>query len=112
MIPPPTVLGLTICEKVIFEEGTKNATLVSTFTKLTVEHFPSPPQKFVVFTVLTDGFGEGTIDLVVRSLETNEEIYANRLVVKFANKLSECVVPRRPLLVSIPRRLPAHFVHR
>ena len=30
MIPPPVVLGLTICEKVIVEENTKNVTLVST----------------------------------------------------------------------------------
>lgn len=39
MTPLPITLGLSICEKVIIEEGTKNATLVSTFTKLNVEDF-------------------------------------------------------------------------
>jgi hypothetical protein len=31
MNPPPLLLGLTLCEKVIVEESTKNVTLVSTF---------------------------------------------------------------------------------
>jgi hypothetical protein len=75
MSPPPVVLGLTICEKVIIEEGSKNVTLVSTFNKLNIEEFPSPPQKFTVFTVLTEGHGPGIIRLVVRSLETDEDVY-------------------------------------
>jgi hypothetical protein len=35
MSPPPTVLGVTLCERVIVEEGTRSVTLVS----LAV-HFP------------------------------------------------------------------------
>jgi hypothetical protein len=61
MIPRPIALGLTICEKAIVEERTRNLTLVSCFTKLIVEDFPSLPQRFALFAVLTDGLGNGTI---------------------------------------------------
>jgi len=89
MNPPPIVLGLTLCEKVIIEEGTKNVTIVSTFTKLLVYEFPSLPQKFSVYTVLTEGLGHGIIDLVVRSLETNELVYQAQLPVRFTDRLLE-----------------------
>jgi hypothetical protein len=85
----PTVLGLTLCEKAIVEEVTKNVTLVSTFTRLVVEEFPSLPQRFALYTVLTGGLDDGTIELVVLHLETNEEIYRNRLPVHFPDRVSE-----------------------
>jgi hypothetical protein len=89
MFPPPIVLGLTICEKVIVEESTKNVTLVSTFTKLQVDAFPTAPQKFTVHTVLTGGLGDGTIDLVVRNLETDQIVYEARLPVRLLDRLME-----------------------
>jgi len=99
---PPTALGLTICEKVIIEEGTRNATLVSTFTKLTVSEFPSPPQRFAVYAVLTDGAGDATIDLVVARLDTAEDVYKRRQRVRFLNKLMEVVVLFRVRDCSFP----------
>lgn len=48
MIPKPIALGLFLCEKVIFEEGTRNVTLVSLFTILHVDRFPSQSQKFAL----------------------------------------------------------------
>ncbi len=89
MDPLPVVRGLTICEKVIVEEGTKNVTLVSTFTKLVVGEFPSPPQRFAVYTVLTEGEGAGTIDLVVTQLETSEKVFEGSLPVRFSDRLTE-----------------------
>jgi hypothetical protein len=44
MVPLPIVLGLSVCERVIVEEGTQNLTLVSCFTKLLVDQFPSQPR--------------------------------------------------------------------
>ena len=89
MIPPPVVLGLTICEKAIVEEGTRNVTLVSTFTKLLVDSFPTPPQKFTAHVVLTEGLGTGIIDLVVSSLDTNREVYQARVPIRFPDRLME-----------------------
>src|SRR5207244_3355115 len=80
---------LTICEKVIVEEGTKNVTLVSTFTKLLADTFPTSPQKFTVYTVLTGGVGDGIIDLIVRDLETDQVVHEARLPVRFSDRLME-----------------------
>ncbi len=40
MTPTPVAIGLTLCERVIVEEGTRNLTLVSTFISLQGEEFP------------------------------------------------------------------------
>jgi hypothetical protein len=96
------VLGLTVCEKVIVEQGTGNVTLVSAFTKFVVNEFPTPPQKFAVYTALTAGLGDGTIELVVTNLETNEEIHAVQLPVHFADRLTELRVLFRIASCSFP----------
>ncbi len=89
MVPPPIVLDLTVCEKAIVEEGTRNVTLVSAFTKLLVDSFPTPPQKFTAYVVLTEGLGTGTIDLVVSSLDTNREVHQRRFTIRFPDQLME-----------------------
>lgn len=86
--PPPTVLGVTLCEKVIVEEGTRTVTLVSCFTKLAVEAFPSPPQQSSVFATLTDGLGNGTIEVVATRLETDEVIRSRRIAIQFPERLT------------------------
>jgi hypothetical protein len=89
MTPPPIVLGLTICEKVIIEEGTKNVTLVSTFTKFTVEEFPSRSHRVAVYTVLTDGLGDATMDLWLARQDTGEVIQRLRGQIHFPDRLAE-----------------------
>jgi hypothetical protein len=102
MSPFPLVLGLTLAEKAIVEEGTKNLTLVSTFTTLVVEDFPSLPQRFVLYTVLTEGLGDGTIDLVVRHLDTNDEVYTARMPVHFPDRVPQVRVLFRISRCSFP----------
>ena len=89
MTPIPIALGLTLCEKVIVEEGTRNVTLMSTFTKLRAWEFPSPPRQFDVYVVLTDGLGDGIIDLVGTRLETDERIYSLSMPVHFPDRRME-----------------------
>jgi hypothetical protein len=103
MSPLPVALSLTVCEKVIVEERTRNITLVSTFTKLVVDHFPTPPQRFSAFAVLTDVSGRGTIGLAVTSLETNVEIYSRRLSVNFQDRLAEVPILFRVLECAFPK---------
>jgi hypothetical protein len=102
MHPPPVVLGLTVCEKIIVEERTKNVTLVSTFTKLVADELPTPPQKFAIYTVLTGAHGDGIIDLEIRSLETNEEISSNQMPAHFADRLMELRILFRVASCSFP----------
>jgi hypothetical protein len=89
MVPPPIALGLVLCQGSIIEEKTRNVTLVNTFVRHDVEEFPSPPQRFTVFSVITDGQGDATIDLVVTRLATGEEIFAQRVPWNFPNRLTE-----------------------
>jgi hypothetical protein len=103
MNPPPIVLGLAICEKVIVEEGTKNVTLVSTFTKLIIEEFPSPPQRFAVYIVLTEGIGDAKMKMLITSLENDEVIHTDEFTVRFPNRLMEVRVLFRVARCSFPR---------
>ena len=102
MIPPPIALGLTLCEKVIVEEGTKNVTLVNTFTTMFVDEFPSPAQRFAVYAALTNGLGDATIELVLTHLETDNEIHARRMPLRFSDKLAEVRILYRMSEISFP----------
>jgi hypothetical protein len=103
MTPQPLILGLTICEKAIVETGTKNVTLVSIFTRFVLEEFPSLPKPFVLHLVLTGGHGTGIINVAIRELETDEEIYENNLAVSFADRAAEVYVLFRINKCSFPR---------
>lgn len=89
MIPTPIAFGLTVCEKVIVEEGTRRLTLVNCFTKLVVERFPSPPQSFLVFAALTDGQGDATIQIAIEHADTMEEVYRQDRQAHFEDRLLE-----------------------
>ncbi len=92
MVPTPIATGLTLCEKLIIEEGTRRLTFVNSFTKLHVEEFPSVPQTFAVFAALTGGLGDGTIQVQANRLDTLEEIYSRRRSVSFPDRLVEVQV--------------------
>jgi hypothetical protein len=102
MIPKPIALGMTICEKVIVEERTKNVTLVSCFTRLIVESFPSPPQRFTLFGVFKDGLGYGTMEVVGTRLDTDERIYSRKMPIHFPDRLMEVRFVYRVTECSFP----------
>lgn len=90
MVPPPTVLGLVLCDLTIVEQGTTKVSLVGMFTKLTVKAIPSRPRTFFVFAALTDGSGNATITLTITRLDTDKEVFARDLTeVHFPDKLEE-----------------------
>ena len=75
------------------EEGTGNISLISCFTKMLVDSFPTDPQRFTVFSAFRGGLGAGTIDLVVKQVETDEEIDASQSTIDFPDRLIEvCVI--------------------
>ncbi len=85
----PVVVGLLLCESVIIEEGTHNLTLVNCFTKRKAEQFPSEPHRFIACAVLTDGLGEVTTEVVIKSLSDYEPIYRRSQRIRFADPLQE-----------------------
>ena len=88
MVPPPQAQALTLCDRVIIEQGTKNPTLVGIFLARRVDEFPSEPVAFSVFVPLTEGSGTGTIELVAVRLETDDQIYAQRGEVHFPHRFA------------------------
>ena len=88
MVPAPQALGLTLCERVIIEQGTKNPSLIGIFLARIVEGFPSEPVVFSAFAPLSDGSGTGTIELVAVRLETDEQIYMQRGEVTFPHRFA------------------------
>ena len=65
MAQRPSAIGLLVCERVIYEAGTNNATPVGRFTQLAVPELPGIAAPFVVFAILTDGQGEVPVELVI-----------------------------------------------
>ena len=89
MFPVPVAVGLIVCEKVIVEEGTRNVSLISAFSRVRVTDFPARPQPFCVFATLLDGEGDATVSLEIAHSETGEDVYALEQVVSFPNRLAE-----------------------
>jgi hypothetical protein len=83
----PIVLGLSLCENVIFEEGTRDVTLVNCFTHRTAERFPTEPVEFVAFAFLSDGVGSVPMGLAIERLDNLEEIHRRPFVIEFRNPL-------------------------
>jgi hypothetical protein len=70
----PIAVGVLLCEQVIVEEGTHNVTLVNSFTHRKVTSFPAT-FPFIVFASLTDGLGDGFLEVVIERLDSLEELY-------------------------------------
>jgi len=83
----PCAISLMVCDQVVFEHGTQKPYLLGVFTGVGVDAFPSSPQRFDVFAALTDSVGKVIITLTVVHLDTNEEIYAQRMTVDFHDPL-------------------------
>jgi hypothetical protein len=95
MLPPPIALGLSLCDYVIVEEGTKKVSLIGTFTGIVVDHFPAVPQLFSVFSALIDGLGNATMKIAITNQETSEEIYARERQIHFPSRLTEVFIHYR-----------------
>jgi hypothetical protein len=71
----PRVVGLILCERLEIDVQTHRASLVGVFQGLAALAFPAHV-RFVVYTALYGGKGEGTMRLAITRLETEEEIYS------------------------------------
>jgi hypothetical protein len=89
VIPRPVAIGLTLCDTVIVEEKTKKVSLIGSFSGIAADSFPVVAQPFSVYSLLTDGSGTATIDLVVSRLDTGEDVFSFRGQVNFPDKLAE-----------------------
>ena len=102
MIQRPNAVGLILCQQVIVEEKTRNMTLVNSFVDLVVNEFPSSPQQFTVFVVLTDGLGDMTLTLEIAPLDTLETIYVRSWLSSWKNPLRAARLMARVGSCSFP----------
>jgi hypothetical protein len=87
MAQRPSAISLMLCDQVVFERGTEKPYLLGVFTGVAVDRVPTAPQRFDIFAALTDGLGDVTMTLSVVHLETNQEIYTQKLTVSFPDPL-------------------------
>src|SRR5437764_12913993 len=102
MTPPPTVLGLTLCDYLIVEQGTKKVSLIGCFSGLRADTFPTPPRSFYVFAGLTSGLGEATITIEVNDLTADRLVYTNSQRARFTDRLAELQASFRVTQCSFP----------
>src|SRR5947209_5375548 len=102
MVPCPRAQGLTLCDYVMREEGTGKMSLVGMFTRMRTTGFPSTPRPFCVFAALTDGLGEGALELTVTNLRTDEEILALQRRIHFPTRFMDVQVLFRLNECSFP----------
>jgi hypothetical protein len=89
MLPAPMAIGLTLCHYAAVEEGTRDVTLAGCFLTLRARAFPFRSAPFWVFASLVGGQGEGTVELAITRLETEEELFRVQRRFVFQDRLSE-----------------------
>jgi hypothetical protein len=85
----PVAVGLTLCEKLIVEEGTRHESLINTFPRWIIGPFPSVSPPFCVVCVLVDGEGTGTIEIAILQESTTDPIYEVQYSARFPDRLRE-----------------------
>jgi hypothetical protein len=97
----PVAIGLVLCEQVIVDEKTRNLTPVNCFGSLKLEVVPGTAS-FHVVVWLADGLGEMPVELVVRRLDSLDEVmrlerrlkFEDRLIdMRFTARIRDCAIP-------------------
>ena len=83
----PVLRQLLICEKLIFERDTNNASLINCHAIRRATRFPTQPVSFAVYGQLTNGHGSFTIHLGITRLDTGELIFQRAFPMVFADRL-------------------------
>ena len=72
----PSVLSRVLCNEIRVDPIKGETSLAGLFHARTVPRFPSPPQAFTAYVALKGGKGEGIMQLMVTSLETEKDVYS------------------------------------
>jgi hypothetical protein len=86
MNKPPRTLGIYLCKRIAIDPTIGDMSLVSLFTAMTFDRFPTPNQYFTIYAVLYDGFGEGIIEARIVQLDTEREVYRHQRWTKFLGR--------------------------
>jgi hypothetical protein len=70
----PQVIALLLCDRMGLDPSSGQVSLLGIFQARYFPTFPSPPQNFTAYVALYDGEGDGTMELLLTRLETEEDI--------------------------------------
>jgi hypothetical protein len=102
MAKPPRAIGPILCREVTIVPGTATLSLVGIFNARSYSQWPSPHDPFFFHALLLGGEGEGLMELVVVSANTEQMIYRYRrwytvptpdLPIHFLQRIQRCVFP-------------------
>lgn len=88
MTQRPVAISLLLCELVILDEKTRNATPVNCFNSRELESIPGR-SSFYALTWLTDGIGDLLAEVVIERLDLMEEVFRLEETLRFAHPLHE-----------------------
>jgi hypothetical protein len=99
----PVAISLVLCEQVIVDEKSRNATPVNCFNLRELDAFPGQAT-FYALAWLTDGLGEMPIELLVQRLDTLEPVFRVERKLAFPDPLQElrCLVRIRDCAFPVP----------
>jgi Family of unknown function (DUF6941) len=89
MMPPPTALGLFVCDRVEQDSQTGKYSLRGTVRQFVVPHFPGNSGPFAVFATLKGAQGVGTVAIEISGLGNVTRVYRQQVVVTFPDRLRE-----------------------
>ena len=98
----PVLKQLFICEKLIFEQGTDNLTLVNCHTSCKTDQFPTQPIPFIIYGLLTDGYGTFTMQVRVLRLDTDDVIFRKSMPMLLTDRLRDAHFIYRMTKLSFP----------
>ena len=84
----PVAIGLVICEQVIVDVATRNVTPVNCFSRRRLTEFPGA-MSFHVVAWLADGFGELSVEVVIRRMDSMDELFRREERLRFHDRLKD-----------------------
>jgi hypothetical protein len=106
MAKPPRAVGLILCRRMEIDTERVEVSLVGLIPALAFASWPAPAPVLTAYAALQGGQGEGTIEVVVTRLETEQDIYSQKRWSGFANPagITHLALPIRGYAFPAPGR--------
>jgi Family of unknown function (DUF6941) len=89
MMPPPTALGLFVCDRVTRDPQTGKFSLHGILARFAVPHFPGYSGAFAFFATLKGAQGVGTVAIEISALGNDTAVHRQQINVTFPDRLRE-----------------------
>jgi hypothetical protein len=99
----PVARALFLCKEVIFEDRTRNVSLINCFNRLRVPEIPGTVDPFYVYARLINGSGRVALRITVDPLDTMHPIYDQPMEFTFQDRTTEVDLKFRVVSCQFPR---------